>query len=258
MPKVAHIALIEARWTADSLRAFGAAVSVRWLVNDVGRLHLGLLRRKMFDYLHDVVQLDVGVVLSHAIEHRLWRPFGLGAEVFGSIGERHAGHPDNPYNRGLIGVVETDVPHQTQTDIGLAPSNCRSLGTRHYGREKSSDHVQLLLHNHPHRITAGVLVQLFREVRVAKAGAHITAWLIIGVDRHKRLHAACAIDEREAELARLEVRSNSRQVSDLLAWAAPFECRSWAIESAGGLGYLLAQQLVARGEHVVDVPARLS
>jgi transposase len=82
--------------------------------------------------------------------------------------------------------------------------------------------------------------------------------VIIGVDPHKLLHAACAIDERETELARLEVRTNSRQVSDLLAWAAPFECRSWAIESAGGLGYLLAQQLDARGEHVVDVPATLS
>jgi transposase len=82
--------------------------------------------------------------------------------------------------------------------------------------------------------------------------------VIIGIDPHKRLHAVCAIDERETELARLEVRTNASQVPDLLAWAAPFECRSWAIESAGGLGYLLAQQLVARGEHVVDVPATLS
>ena len=33
---------------------------------------------------------------------------------------------------------------------------------------------------------------------------------------------------------------------------------SWAVESAGGLGYLLAQQLLAAGEHVVDVPATLA
>jgi transposase len=32
----------------------------------------------------------------------------------------------------------------------------------------------------------------------------------------------------------------------------------WAIESAGGLGYLLSQQLVARGEDVLDVPATLA
>ena len=38
----------------------------------------------------------------------------------------------------------------------------------------------------------------------------------------------------------------------------PFETRTWAIESAQGMGYLLAQQLVAAGEHVLDVPATLA
>jgi len=41
-------------------------------------------------------------------------------------------------------------------------------------------------------------------------------------------------------------------------WAEPFETRIWAIESAGGLGYLLAQQLAGAGETVLDVPATLS
>lgn len=59
-------------------------------------------------------------------------------------------------------------------------------------------------------------------------------------------------------MSKLQVRTGPRQLSELLAWAGPFECRTWAIESAGGLGYLLAQQLVAKGEHVVDVPATLS
>ena len=44
----------------------------------------------------------------------------------------------------------------------------------------------------------------------------------------------------------------------LLAWAEPFSERTWAIESAGGLGYLLAQQLVDAGEHVLDVPPTLA
>jgi transposase len=82
--------------------------------------------------------------------------------------------------------------------------------------------------------------------------------VMIGIDPHKLLHAACAIDRTEVELGQLQVRSGPRQLSELLAWAAPFESRTWAIESAGGLGYLLAQQLVARGECVVDVPATLS
>ena len=82
--------------------------------------------------------------------------------------------------------------------------------------------------------------------------------VIIGIDPHKALHAASAIDRSENELAALNVRSGTRQISQLLEWAAPFGCRTWAIESAGGLGYLLAQQLVARGERVVDVPATLA
>jgi transposase len=82
--------------------------------------------------------------------------------------------------------------------------------------------------------------------------------VIIGIDPHKALHAACAIDRSENQLAALTVRSGTRQIGQLLEWAAPFACRTWAIESAGGLGYLLAQQLAARGEHVVDVPATLS
>jgi transposase len=43
-----------------------------------------------------------------------------------------------------------------------------------------------------------------------------------------------------------------------MSWAECFEKRTWAIESSGGLGYLLAQQLVARGEEVLDVPATLA
>jgi transposase len=82
--------------------------------------------------------------------------------------------------------------------------------------------------------------------------------VIIGIDPHKALHAACVIDSSEVELGELLVRTGPRQLGELLAWAAPFEDRTWAIESAGGLGYLLAQQLVAYGERVVDVPATLS
>lgn len=82
--------------------------------------------------------------------------------------------------------------------------------------------------------------------------------VMIGIDPHKALHTACAIDTNEAELGECQVRSGPRQLGQLLQWASPFGCRTWAIESAGGLGYLLAQQLVARGEHVVDVPPMLA
>lgn len=82
--------------------------------------------------------------------------------------------------------------------------------------------------------------------------------VMIGVDPHKGSHTAVAIDDSEIELAQLKVRATRRQVEELVDWAAPFEKRTWAIESAGGLGYLLSQQLVGAGEEVLDVPATLA
>jgi transposase len=81
--------------------------------------------------------------------------------------------------------------------------------------------------------------------------------VIIGVDPHKASHTAVAIDDREGEVNRTRVRATRKQATQLLAWAEPFGPRTWAIESAGGLGYLLAQQLVDVGETVLDVPATL-
>jgi transposase len=80
----------------------------------------------------------------------------------------------------------------------------------------------------------------------------------IGVDPHKGSHTAVAVDGDENELDGLRVRSSTKQCDVLLGWAARFPQRRWAIESASGLGYLLAQQLVAAGEAVVDVPPTLS
>jgi transposase len=82
--------------------------------------------------------------------------------------------------------------------------------------------------------------------------------VMIGVDPHKASHTAVAIDGDEDQLSSVKVRATHRQVDQLMDWAEPFDKRTWAIESAGGMGYLLAQQLVARGEDVLDVPATLA
>ena len=82
--------------------------------------------------------------------------------------------------------------------------------------------------------------------------------VIIGVDPHKASHTAVAISATEDELASKRVRATRAQVDQLLAWAAPFPTRVWAVEGADGMGYLLAQQLVATGEHVLNVPATLA
>jgi transposase len=84
--------------------------------------------------------------------------------------------------------------------------------------------------------------------------------VMIGVDPHKRTHTAVAIDTAERVLDERLVRATGRQVPELVEWAKRLDGgdRIWAIESAGGLGYLLAQQLLAAGEHVVDIPATLA
>lgn len=81
---------------------------------------------------------------------------------------------------------------------------------------------------------------------------------MIGIDPHKASHTAVAIDDDEEVLDEFKVRASTVQVDRLCAWAVGFEKREWAVESANGLGYLVAQQLVAAGETVFDVPPLLA
>ena len=81
----------------------------------------------------------------------------------------------------------------------------------------------------------------------------------IGIDPHKSTDTAVAVDRDEHQLARLTLPADRHQTDRLLAWAEPLDVdRVWAIESAAGLGRLLAQQLIASGERVVDVPPTLT
>jgi hypothetical protein len=66
-------------------------------------------------------------------------------------------------------------------------------------------------------------------------------------------------DRRAAEepLGNLRVRASAGQAQRLVAWAAKWPERTWTVEGAGGLGHLLAQQLVAAGELVLDVQPKL-
>jgi transposase len=74
---------------------------------------------------------------------------------------------------------------------------------------------------------------------------------IIGIDPHKGSHTAAVLDRSDSVIGELRVSADRRQRDRLLEFAADFTPRSWAIESASGLGALLAQQLVAAGETVL-------
>ncbi len=82
--------------------------------------------------------------------------------------------------------------------------------------------------------------------------------VMIGVDPHKGSHTAVVIGPGEEPLGELRVESSPGQAEDLLKWAAQWPERTWAIEGAAGLGRLLAQQLVAAGELVLDVQPKLA
>jgi transposase len=82
--------------------------------------------------------------------------------------------------------------------------------------------------------------------------------VMIGVDPHKGSHTAVVIGPAEEPLGEVRVRASAGQAEKLVAWAAAWPERTWAVEGAAGLGRLLAQQLAAAGERVLDVQPKLA
>jgi transposase len=82
--------------------------------------------------------------------------------------------------------------------------------------------------------------------------------VMIGVDPHKASHTAAALDERGQLLARQRFAATLEGYQALRQWAGRWDERCWAVEGAHGVGRSVAQRLVADGEPVVDVPAKLA
>jgi transposase len=82
--------------------------------------------------------------------------------------------------------------------------------------------------------------------------------VIIGVDPHKRSATIEARDVREVLRATGSFPTTTRGYRAMLTVARQWPRRVWAIEGAGGVGRPLAQRLLADGERVLDVPAKLS
>jgi len=81
---------------------------------------------------------------------------------------------------------------------------------------------------------------------------------MIGIDPHKATHTAVAVDDDEHVIDEFTLEASNSQAERLCDWASGFTKREWAVESANGLGYLIARQLVAAGETVFDVPPVLA
>ncbi|MBA3358883.1 MAG: IS110 family transposase [Thermoleophilaceae bacterium] len=81
--------------------------------------------------------------------------------------------------------------------------------------------------------------------------------ITIGVDAHKRVHAAVALDDAGGELAQWRGPNSAEGWQQVAAWAAALgpDCR-WGIEGAWNYGRGLAQFLVEAGVVVYEVNPR--
>ena len=82
--------------------------------------------------------------------------------------------------------------------------------------------------------------------------------VVIGLDPHKKSVTIEARDTREILRARGRFETDTAGYRQLRTYAGQWPDRSWAVEGANGVGRPIAQRLLADGERVVDVPAKLA
>jgi transposase len=82
--------------------------------------------------------------------------------------------------------------------------------------------------------------------------------VVIGMDPHKRSATIEVIDEQERVLAKGRYGTDTAGYQQMLTAGRQFPQRVWAVEGCAGIGRHIAQRLVADGETVLDVPAKLS
>ncbi|GAB3852845.1 IS110 family RNA-guided transposase [Dactylosporangium cerinum] len=84
------------------------------------------------------------------------------------------------------------------------------------------------------------------------------ARVIIGMDPHKRSATVEIINDREKVLAQGRFGTDRDGYTAMLKAGRQHKDRVWAVEGCNGIGRHIAQRLVADGETVLDVPAKLS
>ena len=82
--------------------------------------------------------------------------------------------------------------------------------------------------------------------------------VIIGVDPHKKSVTFEARDSREILRATGCFPTDGGGYLLLMQYARQWPDRVWAVEGADGIGRPLARRLLASGERVLDVPAKLA
>jgi transposase len=82
--------------------------------------------------------------------------------------------------------------------------------------------------------------------------------VVIGADPHKHSVTIEVVDQSERVLHKGRYGTDADGYQQMLAAASRFPQRRWAVEGCNGIGKHVAQRLVADGETVVDVSAKLA
>ncbi len=82
--------------------------------------------------------------------------------------------------------------------------------------------------------------------------------IMIGVDPHKLSVTIEVLDDHEQVLATGRFATDNAGYAAMRKHVAAWPERTWAVEGSNGAGRPLAQRLLADGEQVVDVPAKLA
>ncbi len=81
--------------------------------------------------------------------------------------------------------------------------------------------------------------------------------MIVGIDVHKRSHAAALVDEHGAPIATLTIPNSRAGIARLCRWLSEQSADGVAVgvENAGGYGRLVCAVLAAAGHEVLNVPS---
>jgi transposase len=82
--------------------------------------------------------------------------------------------------------------------------------------------------------------------------------VVIGVDPHKLSATIEIVDQRENLLGSGRFTTDKAGFAAMRKYVNQWQHREWAVEGSLGVGRPLAQRLMAAGERVVDVPAKLA
>ena len=130
---------------------------------------------------------------------------------------------------------------------------CRSCG-RHLPVERDVTPQELEAVHPVTVVSARSTVRPFNRSGTPIMSRATPAEIIVGIDAHKRFHAAVAISPPGARLGTMTVPASAKGCRELEAWARSLgPVRAFGIEGTGSYGAVLSRPLCGQGHAVLEV-----